>query len=580
MEAAEFIRVVFDEYSVDYLRITRRAKQLFERRDWKGRYQDSIERLDLYEKVLDEAAVGLGQILGQSREDRALWTAIKQSFGKIVAGRHDMELAETFYSSVTRKMLRTVGIDREVEFFRLGTRAPAKRPAERVFRRYFNHGDTKALIREILDDHRFTVEYENPDRDAEQVAREVDLYLWPIVQHGSFKSIDVISFPFFRNKVAYIVGRVNVGHRYIPLVLPLYSGKSGIYVDTVLLNDADVSVVFSFAYSYFHVEVVRHDAVIEFLRSILPQTPIADLYTSLGYNKHGKTEFYRHLHHFVHESKEKFVIAPGKEGAVMIGFTLADFDYVFKVIKDRPCFLRSTDVTGKRIDRDEVRERYNLVCHRDRVGRLVDTQEFENLRFRKKRFSPELLREFKLAAREVTEVNSEYVVIDHLYVQRKVVPLPMFLMREKDPEVIRRVIIDFGYFLKDLAATGIFPYDLFNTWNYGVTYRSRVVLFDYDDVQPLERANFRQKPEPRDDTEELMDEEDRIVTESDDFFIDEIERYSGIPYPLKRAFDSVHGDLYQLTFWRDMQRRVRRGEVVDNTPYDQSKRFLRPPFRE
>ena len=269
------------------------------------------------------------------------------------------------------------------------------------------------------------------------------------------------------------------------------------------------------------------------------------------------------------------MIAPGREGSVMIVFTLPEYGFVFKVIKDYPCYLRSHDQTSKTADRQEVMWRYDLVRHRDRVGRMVDTQEFENLRFRRWRFSDQLLAEFAIAARGSITLESNHVVIHHLYVQRRVTPLLMYLMQEKDPELIRRVVLDFGYFLKDLAATGIFPSDLFNIWNYGVTRRGRVVLFDYDDVWPLEKPNFRDKPKPRDEFEEMESEQEWIVAMQDDFFMDEIERFSGMPDRLRGVFRSVHADLYTSEFWRDMQRRVRAGEVVDITPYDLSRRFPR-----
>ncbi|MCX6835735.1 MAG: bifunctional isocitrate dehydrogenase kinase/phosphatase [candidate division Zixibacteria bacterium] len=571
---AELIRKAYDKYAMSFLEITRRAKRRFETRDWKGNQQDANERFDLYENVLAEVAVAMTHEFGSLATDRVFWVSIKRSFAKLSMNRHDTELMETFFNSVTRKVLMTVGIDREVEFFRL-VPPPTDHSETQVFRRYVLSGSSRSLIEAILRDYGFAVDYEDLSRDAQRVADEVDLYLWPVASYGRFESIDVVASPFYRNKVAYIVGRVNAGGRCVPLVLPLYNERTGIYVDTVLLSERDASIIFSFANSYFHVEVQRHGPLIEFLRSILPEKPIAELYSSLGYNKHGKTEFYRSLHHFVHESKERFVIAPGKEGAVMIGFTLPDFEYVFKVIKDRPCFLRSGDITTKQTSQEEVRRQYDFVSHRDRVGRMVDTQEFENLQFKKKRFSERLLRELKLAARESVTIEHNNVIISHMYVQRKVLPVPMFLEQTSDPEEIRSVILDFGYFLKDLAATGIFPYDLFNTWNYGVTRRFRVVLFDYDDVQPLEKANFRIKPEARDNNDEMLPDEDRISPQSDDFYLDEIERFSGIPLPLKGVFDAVHANLYLQSFWRQMQRRVKRGEIVDIVPYDRSKRFQR-----
>jgi isocitrate dehydrogenase kinase/phosphatase len=305
----------------------------------------------------------------------------------------------------------------------------------------------------------------------------------------------------------------------------------------------------------------------------MPHAELAELYTALGYNRHGKTEFYRDLHRFVHVSREQFIIAPGLEGAVMIAFTLPNFGFVFKVIKDKPCFLRSAYETPKVITGKRVREQYAFVSHQDPAGRMVDTQEFENLRFRKKRFSGPLLAEFALAARENVILGDEYVVIQHLYVQRKVVPLPLYFEGEKDPEAIRHVLVDFGYFLKDIAASGVFPCDLFNTWNYGVTQWGRVVLYDYDDVLPIEKIRFREKPAARDEVEEIEPEENWIVATDEDFFVDELDRYSGIPGPLKGIFRSVHADLYTLRFWDVLTDRVNRGEIFDVIPYDRTKQF-------
>jgi isocitrate dehydrogenase kinase/phosphatase len=225
------------------------------------------------------------------------------------------------------------------------------------------------------------------------------------------------------------------------------------------------------------------EALVNFLSSILPKHPISELYNSIGFYKYGKTEFYRDLQRFIHVSKEQFVIAPGEEGSVMIVFTLQNYNHVFKVIKDKPCFIRSDNITDKSHNKSQVKYRYKFVCRRDRVGRLVDTQEFENLRFKTKRFSEQLIREFKIAAKESIFIKDGYVIINHLYQQRKVTPLPIYLTEEDNPNSIRKVVIDFGYLIKDLAAAGLFPADLFNTWNYGVTEeRGRVVLYDFDDV--------------------------------------------------------------------------------------------------
>ncbi|MBM3327520.1 MAG: bifunctional isocitrate dehydrogenase kinase/phosphatase [Calditrichaeota bacterium] len=563
----------FDGFDADFKTITRRAKQRFEARDWQGGWRDAATRLDAYENAIDCIAERFIYVLGERARDEAIWALAKQCFADIIADRYDVERAETLFNSVTRKMLKTIGVNRNVEFFYLNPKINPILTTENVYHTYSSTLDTQSLVKNILLDFAFQTKYEDVERDAEYIAQEINLFLWPVLGLEQNYTIDVVKAVFFRNKEAYIVGRINAGHKIIPLIIPLTNCDKGICAETVLLETYEVGVLFSFAYSYFFVDVERYDALIQFLQTLNPQAERAELYNSLGYNRHGKTEYYRDLHRFIHINREKFIIAPGIEGAVMIVFTLPEYNFVLKIIKDRPCFLRSLNTTSKTTEMADVRRKYDFVSHRDRAGRMVDTQEFENLRFRRKRFSDELLIEFAQAALNNVQIDDDYVTVQHLYVQRRVIPLPMFFEFEKNPEVLRAVLIDFGYFIKDIAASGVFPADLFNTWNYGVTNWGRVVLFDYDDVLPIEKINFREKPVPRNEFEENEPEEDWICASEDDFFMDEIERYSGIPHPLKSVFKAVHGDLYTLQFWHSLTEKLSRGEMFDVIPYNRAKRF-------
>jgi len=571
--AARLSLEAFDALDADFRTITRRGSKRFEEKDWQGGLRDAAERLDLYETALNRLSVRLESDFGTEAKSEPMWMSAKGYFAALVAKRHDVQRAETFFNSVTRKMLRTVGINRDVEFFYLHPRPPIPHTGGAVYRTYGVTSDTASTLRNILQDFSFRTGYENAGRDAALLAQEIDLYTWPLAGIDRPYTIDVVKTVFYRNKEAYIVGRVVTGAHVIPMIIPLANGESGIYAETILLHESDASIVFSFAYSYFFVDVERYDALIEFLQSIIPSADLAELYTSLGYNRHGKTIFYRELHRFVHVSKEQFVVAPGLEGAVMIAFTLPNYGFVLKVIKDGPCLLRSMNQTPKRTTMKQVRLRYDFVSHRDRAGRMVDTQEFENLLFRKSRFSDSLLRELEQAATRNVTIADEYVIMRSVYVQRRVAPLPLYFTGEKNPETLRHVLIDFGYFLKDIAASGVFPGDLFNTWNYGVTHWGRVVLYDYDDVLPMEEVTFREKPLPRNDLEETSPEEDWICVTGEDFFMDEIERYSGIPQPLRGVFKSVHGDLYTLAFWKTLIEKLNKGEIFDVIPYDRTLRF-------
>ncbi|TFH62069.1 MAG: hypothetical protein E4G91_08010, partial [Candidatus Zixiibacteriota bacterium] len=290
--AAECVRDAFDRHGAEFHDIARRARTRFEQKDWTALQSDVRERFDLYELALNRVEDQLAPLLENRMRDKPLWLEIKQQFPQLFVNRHDFDLAETFFNSVTRKIFYTVGVDRDIEYFHLEDRR--QRPPEEtpIFQRYLRGSDTASLICTILTDRHCGIDFEDLDRDAALVAQEIDLYLWPLVGYRDYDAIDVIRPLFYRNKVAYVIGRIVADSRFVPLILPLYHGDRGIYVDTVLLQEAEASRVFSFAHSYFQVEVDRHDALINFLKSILPEKHVAELYTSIGYTKHGKTEYY------------------------------------------------------------------------------------------------------------------------------------------------------------------------------------------------------------------------------------------------------------------------------------------------
>ncbi|MDX1387970.1 MAG: isocitrate dehydrogenase kinase/phosphatase-domain containing protein, partial [Acidobacteriota bacterium] len=248
---------------------------------------------------------------------------------------------------------------------------------------------------------------------------------------------------------------------------------------------------------------------------------------------------------------------------VMLVFTLPFYDMVFKVIRDRFDFPKTTT-------RQQVMDRYRLVFERDRVGRLVDAQEFEHLLFRRDRFTPELLEELATEASDSVEIGETYVSIRHLYAERKVAPLNLYL-KTAGPRAARDAVIDYGYAIKDLAAANIFPGD-FLLKNFGVTRHGRVVFYDYDELCLLSDCNFRKLPTPRTPDEELASEPWFTVGE-DDIFPEEFEQFLGLAGELKVVFDRYHSALFTAKFWKELQQRHGAGEVMDVFPYGQVKRL-------
>ena len=559
--AAETIAADFARLSRDFEALTHRARVRFEQRDWRGMQADAVERLDLYPRVVGETLAELRSFLQEHSSSRGLWKAIRSAYAARVAREQNDELARTFFNSVTRKIFSTVGVNPEVEFFSLDARR-LDTPDPTIVRRYPGGGDLEPLFREVLDDYTLDAPWREVAGDAYRVARQVAADLAAHDVHG-VDAVEFIRPMFFRNKGAYIIGRLRAGHRVVPLVVALVHPEDGVAVDAVLTEEALVSIVFSFARSYFHVETERPRDLIAFLKSILPLKPVAELYVSLGFNKHGKTELYRDLQAHLSTSRDQFRIAPGARGLVMIAFTLSGYDVIFKVIRDRFPLPKHTS-------RREVMEQYRLVFKRDRVGRLVDAQEFEHLQFEKALFMPDLLQELTGQAASTVQVNGDKVVIHHLYTERRVTPLDLYL-RAADEAAARRAVIDYGNAIRELAKANIFPGD-FVLKNFGVTRHGRVVFYDYDELCLLTDCRFRRLPVARTPEEEL-DPEPWFRIDDRDIFPEEFAAFLEFGGALRRIFVERHGDLLTVGFWRDLQERNRRGEIMEFFPYPESKRL-------
>ena len=408
--------------------------------------------------------------------------------------------------------------------------------------------------------------YQDIEYDAQQVASKIKDHFRKI---GSSERIDRINMAcnvFYRGMGAYLVGRIYTDSILIPLAIALLNLPDGIVVDGVLLNEDDVSILFSFTRSHFHVEVERPYDLIHFLKTILPHKRIAELYISTGFNKHGKTELYRELlDHLTVCYEDRFDVSQGQRGMVMIVFNMPDYDLVFKLIRDK-------FGTPKKTTRREVIGNYDLVFRHDRAGRLIDAQEFEYLKFDACCFSAQLLMELKQNASKTVRIENDFIIVNHGYVERRVTPLDVFL-KTTDESQARSTVIDWGNAIKDLAVSNIFPGDILLK-NFGITRHGRVVFYDYDEICTLTSCNFRKLPASADYVDEMASEPWFYVDEND-VFPEEFSKFVSLPGPLKEVFLQYHADLFEVEFWQRTQQAVKAGEFPHIFPYADSCRLKR-----
>ena len=568
---AEAVLARFKDYRERFEQITAQAESYFEQAQWSAMQSAGAERIDLYERNSQHAADAIIAQQGEAVYDPQLWHEAKAVYQRLISVRSDIELAETFYNSLYCKVFEHRQLDDAHMFIRSSLEKECQiQSAVPIYRVYTLERGVVRMLNELLEDFRFQVPWENKRRDICNLVRYIRKHLSAGVDLRRVDSIEVVRSCFFRNKGAYIVGRINLGEDQIPFILPvLNNGNRAVYVDTVISDENDVSVIFSFTRSYFMVEVDVPSAFVRFLHSLIPDKSIAELYNSIGFYKQGKAEFYRAFMDHLDASDDQFVIAPGIKGMVMTVFTLPSYPIVFKIIKDR--FSSS-----KQITRATVIDKYQLVKRHDRVGRMADTQEFTNLVLPRSRFDDALVEELLAVAPSSVVVTEHEVVIRHLWIERRMTPLNIYIdnaLSQGDEYALFHGINEFGKAIKQLAAANIFAGDMLFK-NFGVTRHGRVVFYDYDEITYITECNFRRIPEPLYPEQELADEPWYSVGPND-VFPEEFTMLTACNVTVRRIFNELHGDLLDVAFWQEVQSQVSHGDIVDVFPYRKVRRFPR-----
>ncbi len=555
--ASRRIAGAFAEYNAEFRAITRRAPLRFDALDWKGGQRDAVERIELYDRFVARTVAELKAMLGDRAQDRNLWTQIRADFAARIAGLSDTEFTKTFFSSISRRLFGTVGVAPEIEFVATDLDPLANVTSTVTTNTYVNHGSLALLFEDLLGDVRFRSPWKDLDNSIRHVTTEVLAHLAARGEQRAVQRVEVIRPVFYQISRAYIVGRLIGRNFLVPLVIALKNSDSGMLVDAVMLAEGDVSIVFSFSRSYFHADLERVAEAVVFLKSLLPKKPVSELFTVLGRARQGKTERYREIMRHLAETPDRFVPAPGQKGLVMVCFTLASFDVVFKVIRDRFPY-------PKNVLREEVLAKYQLVFRHDRAGRLVDAQEFRRLRFPKALFAPELLAELLAETSLSVHEADDHLVFDHMYIERRMTPLDLYL-RTASPAAAEQVALEYGQCIRDLAHTNIFPGDLLLK-NFGVTRHGRVIFYDYDELCLVTDCHFRDLPRAANPEDEMRGEPWFYVGEHD-VFPETFVNFVAFDAAQRTALLRTHGEIFTARFWQQVQRRLLEGEVLEVLPY-------------
>lgn len=559
VEIARMILAGFDDYRDHFQRITLGARQRFEQARWQDIQQAAAARINLYEEKVAEVNGWLRQAFAaEVLLDVEQWPLVKNAYIYLIDPRLDDELAETWYNSLFCSLFSHDQISDGCMF--IHTTRPSMRGRERAAqtRTYRLDGSLRNLLRAVFADYPFDMPYGDLEGDLTRLEEQLRECLPNWVCKDPALAVELFVPVLYRNKGAYLVGRLYNSDEQWPLVIPLLHREGhGIEADALITDEAEVSIIFSFTRSYFMADVPVPAEFVNFLKRILPGKHIAELYTSIGFYKQGKSEFYRALINHLASSDDRFVMAPGVRGMVMSVFTLPGFNTVFKIIKDR--FSPS-----KTVDRATVIDKYRLVKSVDRVGRMADTQEFADFRFPRSKFEPDCLAELLEVAPSTVALEGDTVLIRHCWTERRMTPLNLYLEQATEGQVLE-ALEDYGLAIKQLAAANIFPGDMLLK-NFGVTRHGRVVFYDYDEISFLTEVNFRHIPPPRYPEDEMSGEPWYSIGPQD-VFPEEFPPFLFADMGQRRLFSRLHGELYDADYWKGLQAAIREGKVIDVFPY-------------
>ena len=570
--AFDIARTILDGFNKHYRlfrAVSQQAKIHFEQGQWKAAQQAARERISYYDRRVTECAIILEDEYVDDDLSDQVWREVKLHYIGLLIDHMQPELAETFFNSVCSKMLLRSYYNNDFIFLRPAVATDyIESDTLPTYRVYYPGSDgLQDSLTRMVQHFQIATPFVDLARDISLVAQCLSTLLDPQALEPNHQ-IQVLSNLFLRNKGAYAVGKIINGNREIAFVIPiLHNRQQQLVLDTVLVDPALITMLFSFTRAYFMVDMEVPSRTVQFLRSIMPKKPRSEIYTVLGLQKHGKNLFYRDFLHHLRYSSDLIQAAPGIRGLVMLVFALPSFPYVFKVIKD-------SFPPPKETTKELIKEKYQLVKNHDRVGRMADTLEYSDVAFPRNRITEDLLEEIRRFAPSVLEVTQNEVVIRHLYIERRMIPLNIWLSeadRQGDIAKIDHGIREYGNAIKDLVAANIFPGDMLYK-NFGVTRLGRVVFYDYDEIEYIADCNFRSIPAARHEEDEMAAEPWYHVAKNDVF----PEQFA--PFLLgndrvREAFMRYHADLLTPAYWQACKQRILDGHVEDVFPYPQDLRF-------
>jgi isocitrate dehydrogenase kinase/phosphatase len=564
---ADWVLAQFDQFYNEFLEVPYRAKAAFEQQHHSTSIWLSRHRLSLYSSYIHRMGAYLQAIQPNISIDASFLNQLEDHFWRKIEQRYESDVAYAFMHSIRRMVYRDEW--KPVEYSTFGfAESSAQYPVELLrhfpVERQASSGLIEKILREIPE---FSTNYRDISGDSAAIAWRINRLAG---RRGSdIETLEMIDAGFYRNRGAYLVGKINFANgSYAPLIIALLNSSGGSYCDAVILDQHLAHNLFSSTLANFHVTTLYYHELSAYLHSLMPQRALGLNYSTIGYNHVGKVAVINELKQEIETTGEVLDTAVGEAGTVAIGFAGAHSAYNLKVIRNHPT---SGYKWGEFEGIDSVKGKYSRVHEINRTGSMLDNIIYFNIALERGLFAENLLEELLVEASETVTQQRDVIVFKYLIVQPRMTPLPVFLENAGEREV-RIVIESLGDCIKNNAAANIFNKDL-DARNYGVSHFLKVYLYDYDALEVMVDVKIRSNLDRFDGEEDIPDWyfEDGVV-----FLPEEIEAGLCINDRAQRQlFREFHGDLLTTHYWETLQNELVQNEVPEIKVYPDSCRLQR-----
>ena len=244
----------FDKHYWLFRETSALAKQRFEDADWAGAQQAVRERIRFYDERVRECVERLQLELGAETPDDEAWQQAKLLYIGLLVDHKRPELAETFFNSVVTRILNRTYRHNDFIFVRSAISTEYIESDPPIYWSYYpEEGELEDTFAEMLRAAGWSRPFADLDRDVGYVMRALLEHLggqWP--QREPNFQLQVLSSAFYRNKAAFLIGRILNGHDEMPFLIPVLHDADGrLFLDAVILDPEEISILFSLSRSYF-----------------------------------------------------------------------------------------------------------------------------------------------------------------------------------------------------------------------------------------------------------------------------------------------------------------------------------------